>query len=151
MLTSHDAVQLVVDHLRVKGHQVEKVSYPMGSTPIVQVKGHPGAPGFRISFLVGVSSYCGTRFEPADWERTVKSLRDQRAGLQELKARKHYLALGSERGCKALVMSGSAAGREEALAALAAELGFSLMLIDDQQTVISAMLNSPDSSLGADA
>jgi hypothetical protein len=151
MLAPYDAVQLVVGHLRAKGHQIEQVSYPMGSPPIIQVKGRPDAPGFRISFLVGVSSYCGTRFEPADWERTVNSLRGLKAGLQDLKARKHYLGLGNERGCKALVMTGSVAGREKELAVLAEELGFSLMLIDDQQSVISAMLNRPESTSSADA
>jgi hypothetical protein len=151
MLAPHDAVQIVVEHLRMNGHQVDQVTYPMGSPPIVRVKGRSGTPDFRISFLVGVSSFCGTRFEPVDWEHTVKSLRDQRAGLQDLKARKHYLALGSERSCKALVMTGSVAGREDELSALAEELGFSLMLIDEQQSVISAMLNFPESTSSADA
>ncbi len=148
MLAPYDAVQVVVEHLRVKGHQIEQVRYPMGSAPVIRVKGRPGAPGFRISFLAGVSG-CGTRVEAADWERTVQSLRDLRAGLRDLAARQRYLNLGSEHACKALVMTGSAAGREEELAALAGQLGFSLMLIDDQHAVISAGLNRPDSRIDA--
>ena len=143
MLAPYDAVQVVVEHLRVKGHEIEQVSYLMGSTPAIHVKGRRGAPGFRISFLAGVSACCGTRFEPADREHTVQSLRDLRVGLLNLEARQRYLDLGSEHACKALVMTGSAAGREGELAVLARELGFSLMLIDDRHAVISAGLNRP--------
>jgi hypothetical protein len=59
------------------------------------------------------------------WEHTVQSLRDLRASLLALEARQRYLALGGERSCRALVTTGSMAGREAEVAALAEELGFS--------------------------
>jgi hypothetical protein len=151
MLAPYEAVRLVIDHLRTNGRQVERVSYPIGSAPIVQVKGSSSAPGFRVSFLSGVSSLCGTRHEPVSWEGTIRFLRQVKEGLRDLKSRKRYLALGNERNCKALVITGSLVGRERELEALARELGFSLLLIDGEHAVISAGLDFPDSDSVADA
>jgi hypothetical protein len=168
MLEQDMAVQLVSQHLRVIGHEVEEVLTEIGGTPIIRTKRRDGEQGLTITFPVGVSTCCGARAEPADWEHTVQWLRRtvalaRRVETDDISPSELFEEIvhrpdcvsalkgfgdDSARRCFVVVVSGSIVEREQELSALASEIGIGLMLIDDQHVVLSAGLTSGRTAFG---